>query len=617
MTKDQRELIAGFLAGLRPEPALSVSEWADQYRRLNSEAAAEPGPWRTMRTPYLRELMDKLSIHDPTAEIIVAKGAQLGFTEAGNNWVGYVIDIAPGPMLMVMPTEQTMERNSRLRIGPLIESSPRLREKVGSSKAKTSGNTLLYKEFPGGVLAMAGANSPAGLRSMPMRYLFLDEIDAYPHDLKGEGSPIELAKARTRTFPRRKVLQISTPTVEGASVIWAEYLTTDQRKFHVPCPHCEHKQELTFDGLTWTKGKPETCVYMCINCGGVIEDRHKLWMLPRGEWVPTAPENSNRARVGYHISSLYSPHGWFSWSDVAEKYEKALNDEDSMKAFVNTVLGEPYKAPGESPPWELLYHRREPYPTNKVPKEVCFLTAGVDVQGNRIELEIVGWCRGKRSYSIDYRVLMGDTAKPEVWKQLDKVVNEHWAREDGYLIPLRLMAIDTGHNTTHVYAFCQRHDPSRVIPVKGQDKQTILVSTPQQVHRTVKGKKAGKVALWNVGVSIAKSELYAWLKLEAIEGPEPDGYCHFPQYGPEYFKGLTAEKLMRKDSHGFAKYYWEKVYERNEPLDCRVYARAAAAVVGMDRFEEVHWQQISGAVNVAPKDQAGPPPRKKRESTFW
>lgn len=617
MTAEQRELLAGFFAGLMPEPKVTVSDWADQHRRLSNEASAEPGPWRTARTPYLREVMDMLSAHSPVEEVVVVKGAQLGFTEAGNNWVGYIIDVSPAPTLMVMPTAETMMRNSRSRITPLIEASPRLREKVKSPRARDSGNTLFSKDFPGGVLIMAGANSPAGLRSMPMRNLFLDEVDAYPRDLKGEGNPIDLAKARTRTFARRKVLQISTPTIEGESVIQAEFDNTDQRRFFVPCPHCDHYQILKFEGLSWTKGQPHTAEYLCEECGGVVPERYKPRMLAKGQWRPTCPENINRSKVGYHISSLYSPYGWYSWADVARDYEAALNEPAKMKAFVNTVLGEPYKEPGESPPWENLYNRRESYPTNKAPKDVCFITAGVDVQKDRIELEVVGWARGKRSYSLDYRVLIGDTAKPDVWNRLSAVVTEQWAREDGYLLPLKLMAIDTGYNTSHVYAFCQRYDQTRVVPVKGQDAQAVMVSAPKQVHVTSKGKKAGKVLLWNVGVNIIKSELYGWLRLEAIEGPEPDGFCHFPQYAPEFFKGLTAEQMERKVVRGYTRYQWVKKYERNEPLDCRVYARAAAAIVGIDRFEEVHWQSISGAVAQRVAPQSAPVARPKRDSGFW
>lgn len=613
------EIVKGFFDGLKPEERLTVSEWSDKYRRLSSEASSEAGQWRTSRTPYLKEIMDKLTASDPCEEVILMKGAQLGGTEAGYNWVGYCMHIAPCSILMVMPTDETMKRNSKIRLAPMIEATDVLRDRVKPNRSRDSGNTLSQKDFPGGVLILAGANSAAGLRSMPIKYLLLDEVDAYPLDLSGEGSPIELAKARTRTFARRKVLQISTPVLEGQSVIATAYEETDQRKYFVPCPHCGYMQELKFDNLVWEQGKTEATAYGCDNCGVLIEERFKPRMLAAGEWRMTAPQNENRQRCGYHINSLYSPYGWYSWAAVAEAYEDAVKDPKKMKTFQNTVLGLPYKEPGESPPWEAIYNRRETYETNTVPKEVYLLTAGVDVQKDRLEVEIVGWGKGKESWSIDYRVLMGDTAKAEVWALLAKIVGETWQQAGGYVLPLARMAVDSGYNTSHVYAFCAKFDSTRVFPVKGQESQSIMLAPPKQVHVTANGKKTGKVALWNVGVGLIKSELYGWLRGENIEGNTPEGYCHFPQYRPEYFKGLTAEQLQMSKTRGYNKFVWMKVYERNEPLDCRVYARAAAAQVGIDRFEEQHWavmlSQYSKVPTVAGTKQE--PIKKRAKSSFW
>lgn len=608
------ELAKGFFDGLRPIARLTVSDWSDQYRYLSPNASAEPGLFRTSRTPYLKEIMDRLSSNDITQEVVVMKGAQLGFTEAGNNWVGYIIDISPAPTLMVMPTDDTVKRNSKIRIDPMIEATPRLREKISPSRSRDSGNTTKQKDFPGGVLVLTGANSAVGLRSMPVKYLFLDEVDGYPLDLEGEGSPIDLARARTRTFARKKIFIVSTPTIEGQSVVEKEFSLTDQRKFHVPCPHCGGMQELLWENIQWEKGKPDTARYYCAHCSEAIEERHKTVMLAEGKWVAQVPENSSSSKVGYHINSLYSPFGWYSWAQAASDYEDAESDENKLRTFTNTVLGETWKEKGDAPDWENVFNRRETYGMNTVTADVGFITAGVDVQKDRIELEIVGWCRGKRTYSIDYRVILGDTEKPEVWQQLANVVGETWEREDKCVLPLRLMAIDTGYNTQFVYEFCRRFDPTRVMPVKGQDTQAVMISTPRTVDVNWQGKKSGTIQLWNIGVSLIKSETYGYLRLNKGEdGVPPNGYCHFPQYNPEYFKGITAEHLTYKLVRGFKKYQWEKKYERNEPLDCRVYARAAAAVVGVDRFEEKHWKLMEASYGKAEKKEVP----KKRRSDFW
>jgi phage terminase large subunit GpA-like protein len=613
------QLAKGFFDGMKPIPRLTVDQWADKYRYLAPTSSAEPGLYRTDRTPYLREIMAKLSDSDPCQEVVFIKGAQVGATEAGFNWLGYIVDIAPGPTLIVAPTDAMSKRNSKMRLDPMIEATPRLREKIKPARSRDSGNTTMQKDFPGGTVVLTGANSAVGLRSMPVAKLFLDEVDGYPIDLDGEGSPIDLARARTRTFARRKIFIVSTPTIEGRSAIDAEWKQTDQRRFYLPCPDCEHMQYLQFENLKWDAGSPDTAAYACEECGSLIEERFKGWMLARGEWRATNPEGGNGLKVGYHINSLYSPYGWYSWANAAKDWEDAEKEVSKQKTFINTVLGETWKEEGEAPPWENLFNRREQYRIGRPPVDVSFLTAGVDVQKDRLEMEVVGWCRKKRSYSVEYRVLQGDTASRDVWDKLAECMSEAWVREDGVEMQLRMMAIDTGYNTQHVYEFCRRFANDRVIPVKGKDDQQVMVTPPKAVDYTALGKKIGKVKVWTIGVGIAKSELYGWLRQEKAEdGTAPSGYCHFPEYDTTYFKGLTAEQLEVKiDTKGFRKYSWVKKFDRNEPLDCRVYARAAAAVVGIDRYEdaEVFWQ------NVAPRkvDVVAPakPKRRERGSSFW
>ena len=296
---------AAFGQSLAPEPLLSVSAWADTYRFLSSTASAEPGPWRTRRTPYLAEIMDCLSPSHPAERVVVMSGAQIGKTECGNNWIGYVIHRAPGPMLMVQPTVEVAKRVSKQRLAPMIEATSVLRERVAESRSRDSGNTVQVKEFEGGVLIITGANSSAGLRSMPIRFLFMDEVDEYPGDVDGQGDPVAIAEKRTTTFSRRKILLTSTPTLKGLSRIEREYLESDQRRYYLSCPKCGHLDYLTWRELghhriEWQEGSPETAHMVCGGCGERVEERHKTDMLLGGEWRPTATSDSRTA--GFHLS---------------------------------------------------------------------------------------------------------------------------------------------------------------------------------------------------------------------------------------------------------------------------------------------------------------------------
>lgn len=615
-------LIDGAVEGIRPEPRLFLDEWADQHRYLSPTPTAEPGRWRTDRVPYMREPMRKLSAGDPTEEIVVMKGSQVAFTEVLFTWLGYIIDNAPGPSMLVQPTETDIKKNSKMRFDPMVDATPRLKEKVSRPRSRASSNSMFQKDFPGGTLILTGANSASGLKSTPVRYLALDEIDEYPDDLDGQGNPIDLARVRQRTFRKKKRLLGSTPTVDGTSSIQAEFEETDQRYYHVPCPHCGHEQRLEFGsdkeyGLKWEKGKPETALYFCAGCGTGIEERYKTQMLSAGKWIPARPDKSSPRKAGYHLSSLYSPYGWYSWVEAAEEWEKAQADVNKLKVFLNTVLGEVWVEKGEAPDWQNLYDRRETYDLNKPPKEVAFITVGVDVQKDRLELEVVGWCKGKRTYSLDYRILPGDTAKQQVWNELAEVVSETWEREDGIILPMTRMGVDTGYNTSYAYDFCRRFPQTKVIPVKGEDRATIL-GMPKSVDTTSQGKKLKNLQLWPVGVGLLKSELYGWLRSrEDDEGNLPPGYCHFPQYDRDYFRGLTAEQLqIEKDRRGFKKYTWVKKVERNEPLDCRIYARAAAAHLGIDRFTDDHYDKM--VASYAPKSKPDPKRSKRKvKDSIW
>ncbi|MDK1379785.1 phage terminase large subunit family protein [Ralstonia nicotianae] len=611
------ELERAWREGLTPDPLLTVSEWSDRHRMLSSKASAEPGRWRTSRTPYLRAIMDCLSPTSPIERVVFMKAAQLGATEMGSNWIGYVIHHAPGPMMAVWPTVEMAKRNSKQRIDPLIEESAVLAERIAPARSRDSGNTILAKEFRGGVLVMTGANSAVGLRSMPVRYLFLDEVDGYPLDVEGEGDAISLAEARTRTFARRKIFIVSTPTIAGASTIEREYDASDQRRYFVPCPHCDHRQWLRFEQLRWTKGEPETAAYICEACFEPIHEHHKAWMLSQGEWRAMA-ETSGRT-AGFHLSSLYSPVGWRSWREIAAAWESAVSKESgsaaAIKTFRNTELGETWVEEGEAPDWQRLLERREDYPIGTVPAGGLLLSAGADVQKDRIEVSIWAFGRGKEAWLVEHRVLMGDTARDAVWKRLAELVEAQWTHASGASMPLARLALDTGFATQEAYAFVRACGDARVMAVKGTARGAALIGTPTAVDVTRNGKKLRRgIKLFTVTVGIAKLEFYNNLRKAADVAEDgatiafPTGFVHLPKIDAEFLQQLCAEQLItRRDRSGFPIREWQKMRERNEALDCYVYARAAASAAGLDRFEERHWRELERQLGLAPPPDTPPP----------
>ncbi len=607
-------VLQGWAEGLHPEAAMSVSEWADTYRLLPQKSSAEPGPWRTSRTPYLREIMDAMTSATEVEEVVMIKGAQLGGSEVILNVLGYVIDHAPGPVLLVEPTVDLAKRFSRQRVEPLVQDTPRLAGKVADAHTRDARSSMLSKEFLGGLLVITGANSAVGLRSMPARWLLLDEVDGYPLDVDGEGAPVELAEARQRTFARRKRIKVSTPTVRGVSPIESAYLATDQRRYFVPCPHCGAFQTLEFARVAWTPYnlEPKDAVYVCSSCEKQIENRQKTDMLARGEWRVTNTEHTDPKVRGYHLSALYSPVGWMSWGDIAEGFLASRHDPEKLRVWTNTVLGETWQERGEAPDWERIRDRREPYEMGSVPLGGLLLTAGVDVQKDRLVVEIVAWGRGKESWSVDYGVLPGDTSNLDAgpWKQLDEVLARTYTHEGGHELSISMLAVDSGYNTQTVYTWARGYPMNRVIAVKGVSGSGVLLGTPSAIEINMRGRKpVHGYKVWPVCGSVAKGELYGFLRLERSEdqeAPLPPGWCHFPEYDDDYFKQLTAEHLVsRKMRGGFTSLEWTLIPGReNHVLDARVYARAAAMLAGLDRWKDNDWLAREQALGLAPIDAA-------------
>lgn len=431
---------------------------------------------------------------------------------------------------------------------------------------------------------------------MPVRFLFLDEIDAYPGDIDDEGDPVALAEARTRTFSRRKIFLVSTPTIKGISRIEREYEMTDQRRFMVPCPVCGTAQWLKFEQLKWPKDRPDLAKYECEHCGHHIEEHHKTWMLENGYWEATAKGDPKTA--GFHLSSLYSPVGWRSWADIAKAWKDAQGSDAAIKAFRNTELGDTYVETGEAPDWQRLYERREDYKISTVPAGAFFVTAGVDVQKDRIEASIWAWGREKECWLIEHRVLEGDTSRDAVWNRLSGLLGECWRHESGCDIRLSRMAIDCGYATQEVYDWARKFPSTQVIAVKGVQRGAALVGSASAVETSLDGKKLRRgIKIRPVCGHIAKLELFGNLRknppTDESGDPYPPGYVHLPKMDEEFVKQLCSEQLVTKRNRaGYPIREWQKLRKRNEALDCYVYARAAAAIHGLDRFSERHWREM-------------------------
>jgi len=583
----------GFMDGLRPEAQLTVSEWADGYRLLSSKASAEPGPWRTSRTPYLQEPMDCLSTGSTVQRVVMMFAAQTGKTEAGSNWLGYVIDHAPGPMLCVQPTVEMAKRLSKQRLESMISETPCLAARIAPARSRDSGNTMFSKEFPGGMMLLTGANSATGLRSAPCRYIFADEIDAFPADVDGEGDPVSLAEKRATTFARRKILLTSTPTIKDHSRIEAEFLRSDQRRFFVPCPKCGEMQWLKWAQMKWEDGDPQTARYECEHCGERFEELHKPSMLRRGEWRATAPGDGRTA--GFQLSGLYSPLGWFSWTDMVEEFLRAKADAPALKTWLNTRAAETWEEDYASKvSADGLRDRCEDFVMGVLPEGSVALTFGVDVQDNRLAISGWAWGRDEEGWLIYHQEIYGDPSRADLWRQVDEAVLREWDHASGRKLRPDVVCVDSGGNfTAEVYQYARERQRQGVIAIKGASQRNkAVIGKGAKVDINAKGRTMKRGAMvFSVGTDTAKTTLFARLKHN-----EPgEGYLHFPiGTTDEYFKQLTAEKqVMKYTRGGFPVREWvKKANARNEALDTLVYAFAGLQYLYQRRDRRTIWDQL-------------------------
>ena len=571
----------------RPPASQTVSEWADAHRVLVSESSAEPGPWRTDRAPYQREIMDAFT-QKGIWQIVIMASAQVGKSEIELNMMGCAIDNDPGPMLYIQPTKDVAEDYSKRRIAPMIDACPTLRSKVSKAKGRDAANTITMKTFPGGSLAIIGANSPADLSSKPVRYIFMDETDRFPASAGAEGDPQELAERRTETFRHnRKIIKTSTPTIKGKSKIETDYMNGTQEEWHTQCPTCQTYSyirfaDIQYDAEEYVSGNGDkdyhirSVAWRCPVCKRDI-DEHACKRLP-AKWVSKNPQALQNGIRSFRLNAFMSP--WSDWKDIVWKYLKAGKDSEKLKTFTNTILGESWEVHDNSGLDRVLFERREHYDA-EVPTGVLLLTMGIDTQDNRLEYEVVGWDRNGQSWGISRGVIPGRADSPAVWDEVDALLDREWKLKNGLRMRVLATFIDSGgHFTTPIYKECAKRASRRIWPIKGEKGEGKPECRPMK-------RGQGDGAKFMLGVDAGKEGI---MYEAGISEPGPN-YMHFPLdfragYDREFFRGLISEKMVihRRGGQGVIK--WEKFYERNEPLDCRNYARAAYRYFNW-RFDEL------------------------------
>lgn len=581
---EKGELLKATYELFRPPRRRTVSQWADENRILVSDSSSEAGRWRTDRAPYQREIMDAFT--DPKIyEIDVMASAQVGKSEIQLNMIGEAVDEDPGPMMYVQPTKEMAEDYSKRRIAPMISACPTLREKFYAAKGKDSNNTISMKLFPGGSLAIIGANSPTDLASKPIRYLLCDEIDRFPDSAGTEGDPIALAERRTETFRHnRKIVKCSTPTIKGKSKIEKAFMKGTQEEWRTECPHCRSFSFIRFDDIRFDReefrdedGKKDWIVtnarWRCPVCQREIPEAEAK-RLP-AKWFARNPKALANGIRSFRLSAFMSP--WSDWRDIALSFLHAKDDPQLLQVFHNTMLGESWELRENNSEPQQLYGRREHY-NAQVPTGVLVMTMGVDTQDNRLEYEIVGWDRDEQSWGIQRGIIPGRPDAPGVWEEIDNLLEQEWEMANGMTLRISATFVDSGgHFTSDVYRQCARREMRRVFAIKGEPGEG-----KAYVRLMKKEKDAPKGTRFMIAVDSGKEAILYGAGVE-----EPGArFMHFPVgddrgYDLEFFRGLLSEKQMLVRRRGQNVITWEKVHERNEPLDCRNYARAA--------YKFFHW----------------------------
>lgn len=552
---------------LEPPKPLTISSWAAEKRRLSREASAEPGRWNLDRAPYQRSIMDAISSPD-LKRVVLMTSAQIGKTEMLLNTIGYYSEHDPSPIMVVNPTDAMAQAFSKDRLAPMIRDTECLKEIYGMAKSRDTANTILHKQFPGGHITMIGANAPTNLASRPIRILLLDEVDRYPASAGTEGDPVDLADKRTTTFWNRKVVLVSTPTEKGVSRIEKEYLKSSQEEWCVQCPYCGKYTPFKWDNLDF-----KDMMMKCDHCEEKLSEDE--WKEQPGMFVAQNPSVTDIR--GFHLNEMASP--WKRWKDIKQAYLEAVKDKKEtgsdykLRTWVNTSLGEPYEVMGAKADLKDLINRREKY-TAELPKGVLLLTAAVDVQDDRLELEVCGWGAGYESWGITYEKLYGNLEKNFIWEELEAFLSKPFTFEDGQALNIACTFIDTGgHFTTQSYKWLKSMQQKKkmIFGIKGMGSNGIPLLHKKSTNNQY------NVPILILGVNAGKETVLERLYITEYGS----GYCHFPEnidrgYDQKYMKGLTSEQRIVKDVKGKPTVCWVKrPGARNEPFDLRNYNTAA------------------------------------------
>jgi phage terminase large subunit GpA-like protein len=593
-----------FAGGLRAPKRVPLSVHSEEEFRLSSESSAIAGRFRPY--PFQREILDCFT--DPRYERLSwQKSARVGYTTCIKAAASYFISVEPCPIMIVQPTIQDAEGFSQEEIAPMIRDTPSLQDLIADPRARDSGNTVLRKIFPGGYLVLVGANSPRGFRRRNIRLLLFDEIDGYPVSAGTEGDPEKLGEKRTLDFSNRMIVKGSTPTTKDFSRIERSFLASDQRYYFVPCPDCGHQQTLRWAGMKWDKGDPSSVVYVCENCASCIPPSKKRWMVERGEWRPSRPEV--RGHAGFHIWQAYSYNPKADWPNLVEEWEESHQDREKLKTFVNTVLGETFdEQQGEALDHEALYARREDYDAEELlPEGVLMATMAVDVQDNRLEVELAGWGVGEEKWTLGYHVLLGDPGDDELWDRLDELLESRWMHPLGIEIGVAITVIDSGgHHTDSVYRYVKPRQGRRVYAIKGSS------TAGHPIAARSRGKSKAGSALYMVGTDSAKDLLSGRMK-KTEHGP---GFMHFPaSLDEEYFLQLTAERPVPTYKKGVPVREWRVVPKgrRNEAFDLAVYGLAALRIL-RPNFTKIA-ENLEAAAEKAGEEFTGEEPAGKGGAT--
>lgn len=507
------------------------------------------------------------AVTDPTVdEIVVMKSAQVGYTEVLNNVIGYHVDQDPCSIMLVQPSQESGEDYSRDRLGPMIRDTPCLREKFEADKSRSTTNTLRHKKFPGGLLAIALANSPASLSSKPIRILLCDEVDKYKASGRQHGDPVLQAKKRTTAFWNRKTLIGGTPTIKGSSRIEAAFGESDQRFYFVPCPECDKFQRLVWPNVRWPEGRPELAVYVCQHCGAELQDKQKRAMLLAGEWRATKPYSGI---AGFHISELYSPFS--TWPSMAIAFLRDKRLPETFQEWINQSLGETWEIKGDSIDASTLSTRRESYTAASLPPGVLMLTLGTDVQDDRLESTIWAWGADEEAWRVAHVVLRGDPGQQALWAEHDELLRRRFTTDDGRELAIEACCVDSGgHFTDQVYRYCARRKQYRVWAIRGAGGPGRMI-WPKKPGRGTKV----RVDVWTIGVDTIKELIYGRLRKVVTPGP---GYLHFDADTDEgWFEQLTSETVVYRQVQSRRIRVWKvkATGTRQEGLDCTNYAYAA------------------------------------------